>query len=165
MESFDTIAPAIRRLHPELNDQQLDLIGHRYGPLLGIAGPGAGKTLAIVLRAVNLLLLGLVDPGELLVCTYNRAAAREMRARFDVAAIAAGYKGDLSRVRITTVHGLCGSLLRRHGRLGGFRPNLRLLHEAALRGVLQGKAPAHSDCQRRAQGPLRSHLGPGCAMA
>ncbi len=138
MKSFDTIAPTIRRLHPELNDQQLDLIGHRYGPLLGIAGPGAGKTLAIVLRAVNLLLLGMVDPGELLVCTYNRATAREMRTRFDAAAGAAGagYRGDLSRVRITTIHGLSGSLLRRHGRLGGFRRNLRLLNEEEQQDLL-----------------------------
>lgn len=136
MKSRDTIAPAIRRLHPELNDQQLNLIGHRYGPLLGIAGPGAGKTLAIVLRTLNLLLLGLVDPGELLVCTYNRAAAREMRTRFYAAATAAGYKGDLSRVRITTIHGLCGNLLRRHGRLAGFPRNLRLLNDEEQQELL-----------------------------
>ena len=34
------VDPAIRRLHPELDERQLELIGHLDGPLLGIAGPG-----------------------------------------------------------------------------------------------------------------------------
>lgn len=113
------VDPAIRRWHPELDERQLELIGHLDGPLLGIAGPGSGKTLTIVLRAVNLLLLGIVDPRELLLCTYSRAAARELRQRFNRAISGVDYRGDPSQVRITTLHGLCGRLIRSHSRRVG----------------------------------------------
>ena len=64
MSSANAIAPAILRLQPEADDRQLELIGHLEGPVLGIAGPGAGKTLAIVRRSANLLLLGAVQPEK-----------------------------------------------------------------------------------------------------
>ena len=113
MSSANTIAPAILRLQPEADDRQVELIGHLHGPVLGIAGPGAGKTLAIVRRAANLLMLGAVQPRNLLLCTYSRAAARELRRRFDATVSAVGYDGDASQVRITTLHGFCAQQLRR----------------------------------------------------
>ena len=128
------VAPAILQLHPRLDAGQLKLISHLEGPVLGIAGPGTGKTLAIVLRAVNLLLPNLllpneVDPSELLLCTYSRAAAGELRQRFEATATAVGYRGDTSRVRITTLHGLCGRLLQRHARRAGMGSGFRLLND------------------------------------
>ena len=119
MIDTNNVATPIVRRHPELDDQQFELIGHLYGPVLDIAGPGAGKTLTIVLRAVNLLLLGAADPKEMLLCTYSRAAARELRRRFDSTVSGVGYRGDPFRVRITTLHGLCGSLLRPYSRRVG----------------------------------------------
>ena len=136
MSDATNVAPPILRLHPELDDRQLELIGHLEGPLLGIAGPGAGKTRAIVLRAVNLLLLGEAEPRELLLCTYSRAAVRELRRRFDITASAADYDGDASRVRITTLHGLCGQLLRRHAQRAGLPSRFRLLNEDEQRDLL-----------------------------
>ena len=53
-----TIAPAILENYPHLSDPQRAIVGHGDGPLLVIAGPGSGKTYSIVLRALNLLLLG-----------------------------------------------------------------------------------------------------------
>lgn len=53
-----TIAPALLQEYPALNDAQRSIVGHSEGPLLVIAGPGSGKTLSLVLRAMNLLLLG-----------------------------------------------------------------------------------------------------------
>ena len=52
------ISPAIRRLYPSLDPEQLAVTGHGDGPLLTLAGPGSGKTACICLRAVNLLLAG-----------------------------------------------------------------------------------------------------------
>ena len=130
------VDPGIRRLHPELDERQLELIGHLDGPLLGIAGPGSGKTLTIVLRAVNLLLLGVVEPRELLLCTYSRAAARELRQRFNRAISGVGYRGDPSRVRITTLHGLCGRLFRPHSRRVGLRSGFHLMNEDERRELL-----------------------------
>ena len=47
-----------------------------------IAGPGAGKTRSIQLRAVNLLLMGQAATGELVLCTFGRDAASELQRRF-----------------------------------------------------------------------------------
>ena len=76
------VAPAILRLHPGLDQGQLELIGHTQGPTMGVAGPGTGKTLAVALRGANILLRGLARPEELVLCTYSRPAARELRERF-----------------------------------------------------------------------------------
>ena len=123
------VAPAILRLHPGLDQGQLELIGHLEGPTLGIAGPGTGKTLAVALRGTNILLRGLAKPEDLVLCTYSRPAARELRQRFIALATAASCPGDLSRVRIGTIHSLCRRMLRSHGRRGGSRPDFAVLNE------------------------------------
>ena len=127
MNDHAGIAPAILRLHPRLDDGQQELIGHLEGPTLGIAGPGSGKTLAVCLRAVNILLLGRARPEELVLCTYSRAAASELRQRFIRLATSAGCAGDLSRVRIGTIHGLCRVMLRSHA--GAAAPGFQVLNE------------------------------------
>ena len=123
------VAPAILRLHPGLDQGQLEIIGHLDGPTLGIAGPGAGKTLAVALRGTNILLQGRARPEELVLCTYSRAAAGELRQRFITLATDAGCGGDLSRVRIGTIHGLCRRILRSHARRAGLRPRFAVLNE------------------------------------
>ena len=123
------VAPAILRRHPGLDQGQRELIGHLEGPTLGIAGPGVGKTLAVALRGTNILLQGLARPEELALCSYSRAAARELRQRFNILASAAGYRGDLSRVRIGTIHGLCRRILRSHARRAGLRPSFAVLND------------------------------------
>ena len=123
------VAPAILRLHPGLDQGQLELIGHLEGPTLGIAGPGTGKTLAVALRGTNILLRGLAKPEDLVLCTYSRPAARELQQRFIALATAAGCPGDLSRVRIGTIHGLCRRMLRSRDRRGGPRPGFAVLNE------------------------------------
>ena len=123
------VAPAILRLHPDLDQGQLGLIGHLDGPTLGIAGPGTGKTLAVALRGTNILLRGLAKPEDLVLCTYSRAAARELQQRFNALATAAGCPGDLSRVRIGTIHSLCRRVLRSDDRRGGPRPDFAVLNE------------------------------------
>ena len=107
------IAPAIERHYPELSDSQREVIGHVDGPLLVIAGPGSGKTFSIVLRALNLLLLG-VRPENSVLCTFTEKAAFEMRDRLAAAARKVGFVGDLSRLVVSTIHGLCNRLLTTH---------------------------------------------------
>ena len=123
------VAPTILRLHPGLDQGQLEIIGHLDGPTLGIAGPGAGKTLAVALRGANILLQGRARPEELVLCTYSRAAAGELRQRFIALATDAGCGGDLSRVRIGTIHGLCRRILQSHARRAGLRPRFAVLNE------------------------------------
>ena len=121
------ISPVIRRLYPELDHGQLELIGHFDGPTVGIARPGAGKTLALALRAANILLLGEAQPSELLLCTYNTDAAVELRRRLETVTSAAGYTGDITLTRVSTIHSLCGKFLASHSERAALKPDFRLL--------------------------------------
>ena len=121
------VAPVILSLYPQLDAGQLELIGSLDGPTLGIAGPGAGKTLTLALRAANILLQGKVQPDELLLCTYNADAAGELRQRFDAVASAADYGVNTGRARVCTIHSLCGRLLAQYPERVGLRRGFRLL--------------------------------------
>jgi DNA helicase-2/ATP-dependent DNA helicase PcrA len=109
-----TIAPAILEHYPDLNDAQRQVVAHVDGPLLVVAGPGSGKTYSIVLRALNLLLLEKAAAKEIVLCTFTEKAAFEMRDRLSAAAQKVGYQGDLSELRVTTIHGLCNRILTQH---------------------------------------------------
>lgn len=128
-----TIAPAIIEKYPALSDAQSAIVGHIDGPLLVVAGPGAGKTESVVIRAMNLLLLGKATPRQLVVCTYTDKAAFELRDRISSAARKLGYLANLSELRVSTIHGLCNRLLldnRHRTRLG---PGYETLDELTQR--------------------------------
>lgn len=108
------ISPSLLKHFPQLNDVQKEIISHIDGPLLVIAGPGSGKTFSIVLRALNLLLLGKAQPNQIILCTFTEKAAFEMRDRLTTAARTVGYTDDLSEVRVSTIHSLCNQILTEH---------------------------------------------------
>ena len=64
------------------NDSQVKAIGHFNGPCLTLAGPGSGKTAVITERTKNLITKYHVNPSNILVITFTRAAATEMKERF-----------------------------------------------------------------------------------
>jgi DNA helicase-2/ATP-dependent DNA helicase PcrA len=109
-----TIAKALAREYADMNDAQREIVAHVDGPLLVIAGPGSGKTFGLVLRAMNILLLGKAKPRELVVCTFTEKAAYELRDRISAAASKVGYGEDLSEVRVSTIHGFCNHLVTQH---------------------------------------------------
>ena len=55
---------------------------HGAGPMLVLAGPGSGKTFVITRRILHLIKQHHVSPESILVITFTRAAALEMKARF-----------------------------------------------------------------------------------
>ena len=65
-----------------LNTSQTEAAHHLSGPMMVLAGPGSGKTSVIVHRTEYLINEGKVPPSRILVVTFSRAAAREMRERF-----------------------------------------------------------------------------------
>lgn len=97
-----------------LNEEQRAVVDHSEGPLLVIAGPGSGKTFSLVLRTLNLLLSGKAEPGEIVLCTFAEKAARELEDRLSSGAATLGYGGDLTSLRVGTIHGLCNTILLDH---------------------------------------------------
>ena len=65
----------------QFNDSQKKAIAHLDGPMMVLAGPGSGKTSVIVQRTAELVRKG-VPADRILVVTFTRAAAREMKERF-----------------------------------------------------------------------------------
>lgn len=66
----------------QFNEGQLAAINHFTGPCLTLAGPGSGKTLVITQRTKTLIEKYEVNPSKILVVTFTKAAATEMKARF-----------------------------------------------------------------------------------
>lgn len=61
---------------------QTEAVTHGKGPCLVLAGPGSGKTLTIVNRMKYLIEEQKVRPEEILVITFTKYAATEMKSRF-----------------------------------------------------------------------------------
>ncbi len=64
----------------QLNDAQAQAASHTEGPLLIIAGAGAGKTKTLTERIVTIIKKG-TDPRNILAVTFTNKAAKEMRER------------------------------------------------------------------------------------
>ena len=82
------------------NPSQKRAIAHLLGPMMVLAGPGSGKTSVIVERTAYMTSEGKIPPSSVLVVTFSRAAAKEMKERFLTFYRTAAYAGnfrDLSR--------------------------------------------------------------------
>lgn len=89
------------------NPSQYEAIRHADGPMLVLAGPGSGKTLVITQRTKNLITEHGVDPAGILVITFTKAAASEMRERFFRL-----MEGQSPPVTFGTFHAVFFSILR-----------------------------------------------------
>ena len=67
---------------PKFNEAQTQAVEHNKGPMMVLAGPGSGKTLVITHRTKNLIEKYKVNPNKILVITFTKAAAQEMKERF-----------------------------------------------------------------------------------
>ena len=67
----------------KLNTAQQRAVCHETGPMLVLAGPGSGKTTVLLCRISRLLERGLAKPQEILALTFSKAAAEEMKSRFE----------------------------------------------------------------------------------
>ncbi|KAB3534478.1 ATP-dependent helicase [Alkaliphilus pronyensis] len=66
-----------------LNEKQLKAVIHKDGPCIVYAGPGSGKTTVITHRIYNLIMEYGVAPDNILVISFTKAAAEEMKQRFN----------------------------------------------------------------------------------
>ena len=124
-----------------LNDEQLAAV-EQAGTTFVSAGAGTGKTSVLVERYVRAVCERGLDVESILVITYTRKAAGELRSRIRTALRERG-RHDLAReldgAWISTIHGFCNRLLKAHPFAVGLDPRFRELDEAAA-AVLRGEA-------------------------
>ncbi|MFF3157256.1 ATP-dependent helicase [Streptomyces sp. NPDC057910] len=122
---------------PLLDAPQRRVVDHGSGPLLVLAGPGTGKTTTLV-EAVAARVAAGTDPERVLVLTFSRKAAVELRDRMALR-LGAGAKSP----QATTFHSYCYALVRAHQDAELFREPLRLLsgpeQDVAVRDLLAGQ--------------------------
>ncbi|HKD95291.1 MAG TPA: UvrD-helicase domain-containing protein [Gaiellaceae bacterium] len=125
----------------ELNGQQLAAV-EAGGEVFVSAGAGTGKTAVLVERVVRAVTERGLDVDSILVITYTRRAAGELRTRIR-AALADRGRHDLARrldgAWISTIHGFCARLLRAYPLAAGLDPRFRELDEAQA-AVLRSEA-------------------------
>ena len=110
-----------------LNSMQREAAMHKDGPLLIVAGAGAGKTKTITHRIVNLIKEG-VAPEKILAVTFTNKAAKEMRERV-VAEIEKNTKGQNTLPFISTFHSLGVYIIKENARILGLTKYFTILDE------------------------------------
>ena len=91
----------------EFNREQQQAMEHKDGPMLVLAGPGSGKTEVIIRRTRKLIQDYQVAPSSILVVTFTKAAAGQMRERFlHLCGV------EKSQVTFGTFHGIFYGILR-----------------------------------------------------
>jgi len=110
----------------DLNPEQRRAVTHEQGPLLIVAGAGTGKTTVITRRIAWLILERKVPTDGILALTFTEKAATEMEERVD-RLLPYGYV-DL---RISTFHGFCERILKRHALDIGLPNDFRLIDPTA----------------------------------
>lgn len=131
--------------------QQADVIGADPGPLLVVAGAGAGKTETMAARVVWLVANGYARPEEVLGLTFTRKAAQELGKRIrDRLSVLAGNDALVRRLdpsgklgqsleviapTVSTYDAYAGDLIREYGLLVPVEPDARLITEAELHAI------------------------------
>nr|BFE83358.1 hypothetical protein GCM10020093_059590 [Planobispora longispora] len=135
-----------------LDEHQRAVVAHESGPLLVLAGPGTGKTTTIVETVVDRVRRRGTDPERVLVLTYSRKAADELRAR-----ITARLRRTTRTPLALTFHSYAYALLRREAVLAGEQaprlltgPEQLLEIRRLLVGELEDGAPRWPEDMREA---------------
>ncbi|GAA3111976.1 ATP-dependent DNA helicase [Streptomyces rectiviolaceus] len=128
--------PPVRVDPPRLDARQRAVVDHPGGPLLVLAGPGTGKTTTLVESVAARIAKG-TDPERVLVLTFSRKAAVELRDRMALRI------GTANAPQATTFHSFCYALIRAHQDADLFVEPLRLLsgpeQDVAVRELLAGQ--------------------------
>ena len=118
-----------------LNKEQKEAALHMTGPLLIVAGAGAGKTKTITHRIVNLIKRG-VAPEKILAVTFTNKAAKEMRERV-ILEIEKNAKGQDKIPFVSTFHSLGVYIIKENARLLGLTRYFTILDEGDATGMIK----------------------------
>ena len=125
--------PREKSLLDGLTPEQAQAVRHGPGPLLLIAGPGAGKTKTLIHRIARLLATGAAQPWEILAVTFSVRAAGELRLRL------ADLLGEQVARGVTaaTFHSICARMLREHASVFGRTESYTVYDQADMRRVIE----------------------------
>lgn len=124
-----------------LNERQQEAVLHTHGPLLILAGAGAGKTKTVTHRIIHLIKEGI--PGnQILAITFTNKAAKEMRERV----IANLEKEGLQEERpfVSTFHSLCVSILKEQAAKVGATRHFTILDEGDALSLIKDALKEHN---------------------
>ncbi|HOL17930.1 MAG TPA: ATP-dependent helicase [Bacillota bacterium] len=121
----------LARLRREVNQAQYTFATAPDPVILGLAGPGSGKTRALVYRAAHLVKSG-VAPEEILLLTFTNKAAEEMKERLK--RLLGFWPQELWA---GTFHSIGARILRRHAALTGRSSNFTILDEDDSRSLFK----------------------------
>ncbi|MFB6200183.1 MAG: UvrD-helicase domain-containing protein, partial [Candidatus Nanohaloarchaea archaeon] len=98
----------------EIEDGKKEILNHRDGPLWVVAGPGTGKTEALIIKTLRLLLVDGVRPESIFLTTFTEKGAEELEDRIADALSDFGYADEIdsSNIRTGTLHSLCNDIMR-----------------------------------------------------
>jgi DNA helicase II / ATP-dependent DNA helicase PcrA len=128
----------LKRLRRDLNPPQLEFATTQAGAILGLAGPGSGKTRALVYRCAHLL-QSVASPDELLLLTFTNKAAEEMKERLKK--LLGAWPRDLWA---GTFHSTGARILRHHAALVRRSGNFTILDEDDSRAMFKHIINAYS---------------------
>ena len=105
-----------------LNDKQKEAVLYNDGPLLIIAGAGAGKTKTLTTKIAYLIEEEGVSPYNILAITFTNKAAKEMKDRID------GLIGSVAKkIQVSTFHSFGLKLLRENYAVLGYDSNFVIM--------------------------------------
>ncbi len=139
-----------------------DKKGFKSGPLLIVAGAGTGKTNTLAHRVAHLMLNG-VDPARILMLTFTRRAALEMRkrAREIVTATLGDVVGGAGQsmvqklVWVGTFHSIGNRLLRHYAAHVGLDPHFTVLDRSDSADILDSLRQQHGLADKEKRFPRK----------
>jgi len=112
--------------------EQRRAIDAALGPVLVLAGPGAGKTYCLIARIHRLMTEHQVSPSRICAVTFTNKAAEEIATRLHRSRSAGA-----DEVVGGTLHSLCLGVLREHAEAAGLRRGFGVADEDYQRSVLR----------------------------
>ncbi len=140
----------------DLNPQQREAVRYIDGPLLVLAGAGSGKTRVITRKIGYLIEQCGLKASNIAAVTFTNKAAREMKSR--VAELMKHKNVSTRGLMVSTFHTLGLTILRKDGRVLGYRPGFSIFDAldslAVLRDLMGRDFAADSDHAQQVQNQI-----------
>lgn len=131
----------------DLNDKQKEAVLYNEGPLLIIAGAGAGKTKTLTTKIAYLIDQGYAEPYNILAITFTNKAAKEMKDRLYYL-----IGSDAKKIQVSTFHSFGLKILRENFKSLGYDANFVIMDSDDSLTVVK-KILKEMDCDPKIYNP------------